>query len=120
MIPSLPEGMADHDILDFYDKLSGNLTDQSTIHVHWWTHRQNASVCWICDMVTLISKILDIAQARNTKSILDIETQYSSDEDSDSEIETDYNDNRDDEQPSTVPEYEVEDNDDSTTNGEPE
>ncbi len=108
MIPDLPEGMLQQDILDFYDKLSGNLTDQATIHVHWWTHRQNPSVCWICDVITLISKILDIAQSRNTKSTVDIETVESpeplSDLDSESEIEDNFNHN---DEPSTEPEYDV-------------
>ncbi len=106
MIPQLPSGMSPNDILDFYDKLSGNLSDQSTIHVHWWTHRQNASVCWICDIVTLLSKILDIAQEKYTKSTVDMETDESpellSDFDSESEIED--NLNHDDE---GVPEYDV-------------
>ncbi len=121
MIPQLPEGMTPSAIIDFYDKLSGNLSDQSTIHVHWWTHRQNASVCWICDIVTLLSKVLDIAQEKYTKSTVDMETvessELTSEFDSDTEIENDFN--RNDEQPSTVPEYEIEENDDSTTNEEP-
>ncbi len=109
MIPQLPEGMLPGDILDFYDKLSGNLTDQSTIHVHWWTHRQNPAVCWICDVVTLISKILDIAQERNTKSPTDMMTdessEHSSDLDSESEIEDlNYND---EEGQAGVPEFDV-------------
>ena len=102
MIPDLPEGMSEQDTLAFYDTLSGNLTDQSTIHVHWWTHRQNPSVCWICDMGTLLSKILDIAQRNYTKSTVDIGTYESLEEDSDSEIEN-LNDG------SIEPEYEVED-----------
>ncbi len=101
MIPDLPENISDKDALDFYDKLSGNLSDQSTIHVHWWTHRQNPSVCWICDMPILLTKILDIAQAKYTKSTVDIRTDKSQEEDSDSEIE---NYNVDDE---PVPEYDV-------------
>ncbi len=105
MIPDLPNGMLDGDILDFYDKLSGNLTDQATIHVHWWTHRQNPSVCWICDMVTLLSKILDITQQINTKSPTDMQTNESSAIDSDSESEIE-NLNVDDES-STVPEYDT-------------
>ncbi len=108
MIPQLPSGMLQGDILDFYDKLSGNLSDQSTIHVHWWTHRQNPAVCWICDIVTLLSKILDVAQDRNTKSTVDMETdessEHSSESDSDAEIE---NYNKNDEEPSTEPEYDV-------------
>ncbi len=105
MIPDLPDGMSDEDRLDFFDTLSGNLTDQSTVHVHWWTHRQNPAVCWICDMVTLLSKILDLSKPINTKSTVDIVTQLSSEEDSDSEIESL---NHDDES-SRVPEYELED-----------
>ncbi len=115
MIPDLPEGMLPQDILDFYDKLSGNLSDQSTIHVHWWTHRQNPSVCWICDVITLISKILDIAQARNTKSTVDIETDESSEFSSDSDSEPEIENLNYDEEPSTVPEYDVEDDDRSPT-----
>ncbi len=107
MIPTLPEGMLDGDILDFYDKLSGNLTDQSTIHVHWWTHRQNPSVCWICDMVTLISKILEITQEKYTKSRTDmlIDESTGQEEDSDPEIEN-YNVN---DEADRTPEYELED-----------
>ncbi len=106
MIPDLPNGMLEGDILDFYDKLSGNLTDQATIHVHWWTHRQNPSVCWICDMVTLLSKILDITKEINTKSPTDMQTDESSAIDSDSESEIE-NLNVDEELPSTEPEYDI-------------
>jgi len=88
MIPTLPEGMDAGDLLEFYDKLSGNLTDQSTIHVHWWTHRQNPSVCWICDLITLQAKILDLSAGINPKFPVDIRTSNSQEEDSDSEIET--------------------------------
>ncbi len=108
MIPDLPQGMLQQDILDFYDKLSGNLSDQSTIHVHWWTHRQNPSVCWICDVITLISKILDIAQEKYTKSPVDIMTdessEHSSDLDSDAEIEREL---YDEPVSSNEPEYDV-------------
>ncbi len=110
MIPQLPNGMLPGDVLDFYDKLSGNLSDQATIHTHWWTHRQNPSVCWICDMVTLISRILDIAQDKYTKSTVDMETVESSglDEDSDTEIEKDI---YDEPVTSNEPEYDVVDDD---------
>jgi len=106
MIPQLPAGMLPGDVLDFYDKLSGNLSDQATIHTHWWTHRQNPSVCWICDTITLISRILDIAQEKYTKSTVDMETVESSglDEDSDTEIEKDI---YDEPVTSNEPEYDV-------------
>ncbi len=107
MIPDLPDGMLQSDILNFYDKLSGNLTDQATIHVHWWTHRQNPAVCWICDMVTLISKVLDVTQEINAKFPTDMMTDESSAKDSDSESEIE-NYNVDEELvPSRVPEYDT-------------
>ncbi len=100
MIPTLPSNVSDKDQLDFLSTLAGNLADQSSIHVNWHTHRQNPSVCWICDLNILVSRILFY-----TKSSLDIETELSSVDDSDSEIEKDnfnYND-----EPIGVPEYET-------------
>ncbi len=105
MIPDLPQGMLESDVLDFYDKLSSNLTDQATIHIHWWTHRQNPSVCWICDMITLLSKVLTITASINTKSPTDMQTNESSASESDSDAEIE-NYNVDEER---TPEYEVED-----------
>ncbi len=105
MIPELPKGISDADLLEFYDKLAGNLSDQSTIHVHWWTHRQNPSVCHICDTHLLITKLLGLSSKYISKSTVDMETYSSSENDSESEIE-DLNVN---EEPSSEPEYEVED-----------
>ncbi len=104
MIPDLPDNISDVDALDFYDKLSGNLSDQATIHTHWWTHRQNPSVCWICDMITILSKILEYTSRIYTKSTVDIETSKSSERDSDLEIEDNLNH---DEETSMIPEYDV-------------
>ncbi len=98
MIPDLPTSVSDTERLDFYSTLAGNLSDQSSIHVNWHTHRQNPSVCWICDLNILLSKVLLI----NTKSSLDMVTEPSSEDDSDPEIENDLNH---DEEP--VPEYET-------------
>jgi len=103
MIPDLPEEMSDEATLSFYDTISGNLSDQSTVHVHWWTHRQNPAVCWVCDYPILVSKILDVAQRIITKSTVDIRTSKSQEEDSNSGIE---NYNVDEER---TPEYDVED-----------
>ncbi len=100
MIPDLPEGISDEQLLDFYAKLAGNLADQSTIHIRWWTHRQNPSVCWICDMHTITSKILDITDRLITKSSIDMETSSNQENDSDAEIEMNYDEEN-------VPEYEV-------------
>ncbi len=96
MIPTLPPSISDEDRNEFYATLAGNLSDQSTIHIHWHTHRQNPSVCWICDMNTFLS------MAFSTKSSLDMVTELSSENESDSEIENDLN--HDDE---TVPEYDI-------------
>ncbi len=107
MIPDLPPSVSDFDRLEFYSTLVGNLSDQSSIHVNWHTHRQNPSTCWICDLLILMSKILHITKDLIPKSTLDMGTESSSDSDSDSEIE-DESLNRDEE---PVPEYDVVDND---------
>ncbi len=99
MIPTLPNSVSDKERLDFYATLAGNLSDQSSIHVNWHTHRQNPSVCWICDLNILLSKILQI----NTKSSLDMVTELSSEDESDPEIE-DESFNREEE---PEPEYDV-------------
>ncbi len=104
MIPDLPPSCTDEDRLAFYDTLHGNLSDQSTIHMNWHTHRQNPSTCWICDTLILMSKVMAIADKYITKSPLDTETELSQEEDSDSEIENDNDLNHDDE---GVPEYET-------------
>ncbi len=101
MIPTLPSNVSAEDNLEFLSTIAGNLADQSSIHVNWHTHRQNPSVCWICDMNILISKILFY-----TKSSLDMGTESSSEDASDSEIELE-SFNKDEEVP--VPEYETED-----------
>ncbi len=104
MIPTLPASVSDQERLDFYATLAGNLSDQSSIHVNWHTHRQNPSVCWICDLNILLSKVLQI----NTKSSLDSETELSSDDESEPEIEDDESGKLDyniDEEP--TPEYET-------------
>ncbi len=107
MIPDLPPSVSDAERLSFYSTLSGNLSDQSSIHVHWHTHRQNPSICWICDLLTLVSKVLLIT-SDITKSPLDMETELSSEDDSDSEIE---NLNNNDE---NEPEYDVVDEPEET------
>ncbi len=101
MIPTLPSSISDKEQLAFLSTLAGNLSDQSSVHVNWHTHRQNPSVCWICDLNILVSRILFY-----TKSSLDMVTEPSSEDDSDAEIEKDnfnYND-----EPLGTPEYEVE------------
>ncbi len=99
MIPTLPSSVSDKDNLEFLSTIAGNLSDQSSVHVNWHTHRQNPSVCWICDLNILVSKILFY-----TKSSLDMVTESSSENEYDSEIELE-SFNKDEEEP--VPEYET-------------
>ncbi len=96
MIPDLPPSCSDSDRIAFYDTLLANLQDQSTIHMNWHTHRQNPSVCWICDMHILSSKVMDLTSKYITKSTLDTETELSQESDSEAEIE-DESLNRDEE-----------------------
>ncbi len=103
MIPDLPPSVSDAERLNFYSTLVGNLSDQSSIHVNWHTHRQNPSTCWICDLLILMSKILHITKDLIPKSSLDMETESSSEDVSDSEIE-DESLNRDEE---NTPEYDT-------------
>ncbi len=109
MIPDLPPSVSDKERLSFYSTLWGNLSDQSSVHVNWHTHRQNPAVCWICDLFNLTDKILHILDKDITKSSLDMVTELSSEDDSDSEIESDVNMNVDEENSNTYnePEFEV-------------
>ena len=106
MIPDLPPGIPADKVLDFYSKLAGNLQDQSTIHVNWHTHRRNPSVCWICDLNIMISKLITLAELFITKSTVDLETELLSESETDTEIEDEFL-NRNDE-PSEEPEFETE------------
>ncbi len=109
MIPDLPEGMDIRQTMMFYDTLSGNLSDQSTIHKNWHTHRGNPSTCWICDQTTLLSKVLSLAFKYINKSAVDIETdEVQGETESDTEIEFP---NRNEE---NEPEYDVVDADSDT------
>ncbi len=107
MIPDLPLGNTVDQQIDFYEKLLDTNEGQGQIHIHWHTHRNDPSLCWICDRATLAHKCINIAieATINTKSSPDIETSLVHDSDLESEID-DESLNRDDE---PVPEYEVED-----------
>ncbi len=115
MIPDLPPSVTDGERLHFYSTLWGNLSDQSSIHVNWHTHRQNPSTCWICDMYILTQKVLDISEKYITKSPLDKGTRLSSDEESDTEIENDSSLNYNEEDISNEPEFDIEDGQDSSS-----
>ncbi len=86
-IPDLPEEISKEGRLRFYDTLGGNLSEQGSIHIKWWTHRQNPSICWICDQQLLITKLIALVDSFITKSAVDIETGNMSENGTDIEIE---------------------------------
>ncbi len=104
MIPDLPEGISIDKVLDFYSKLAGNLQDQSSIHVNWFTHRRNPSVCWICDLNIINAKLIALSDKFITKSTVDLETELLSENETDTEIE---NLNYDEEHEFNEPEYDI-------------
>ncbi len=111
MIPTLPKSVSKIESLAFYSDILSNLEDQSTIHTNWHTHKQNPSVCWICDIPIVARKIAYIVEELITKSTLDIETEYSSEEEIEPEID-DESLNNDEEEGSTEPEYDTVENED--------
>ncbi len=105
MIPELPTSVSDLERLKFYSDILSNLEDQSTIHTNWHTHKQNPSVCWICDIPIVARKIAYIVEKNLTKSTLDIETELSSEEEIEPEIDdASLNIN---EEGATTPEYDT-------------
>ncbi len=86
MIPDIPLGITKKNALDFYSKIAGNLSDQSTHHINWHTHRKEPSVCWICDLNILISRLLDLHNF-NTKSTVDRKVMLNQDRESETESE---------------------------------
>ncbi len=107
MIPDLPEGIEPDKVLEFYDHIAANLSDQSTIHVNWFTHRRNPSVCWFCDQTILITKLIALCDSFITKSTIDIETASMSEDVTDTESEIDSEVNQDYYTGEAVPEYET-------------
>ncbi len=105
MIPELPKSVSKIDSLAFYSDILSNLEDQSTIHTNWHTHKQNPSVCWICDIPIVARKIAYIVEQLITKSTLDIETELSSEEEIEPEIDDESLNN--DEETYNEPEYDV-------------
>ncbi len=87
MIPELPPSCSDEDALRFYRSLLGRIQDQGSVHINWHTHRQNPSVCWICDLITIGSIILGESERLYSKSALDKVTELSSGESTEVEIE---------------------------------
>ncbi len=116
MIPELPTSVKDMERLEFYDKLLGNLEDQSTLHEKWHTHRSNPSVCWICDLISLSRKILYTTEQFLSKSTLDSKTVLSSDDDSELEIDIENPTDSDIIKGYNEPEYDV--NDDTMESSE--
>ncbi len=115
MIPELPTSVGDMERLEFYDKLLGNLEDQSTLHEKWHTHRSNPSVCWICDLISLSRKILYTTEQFLSKSTLDSKTVLSSEDDSELESDIENPSDFDIEKGYNEPEFNVIDDTDGDT-----
>ena len=111
MIPELPKSVTDLERLAFYGDILSNLEDQSTIHTNWHTHKQNPSVCWICDIPIVARKIAYIVEKNITKSPLDMGTELNQVDDSDLEIDDESLNNDEELQASVEPEYETEEED---------
>ncbi len=105
-IPDLPASVSDMERLEFYDKILGNLENQSALHETWHTHRANPSVCWICDLMSISRKVLYITEQYITKSTVDTGTAIDSDEESDSESDDEFF-NKNEEVGSIEPEYDT-------------
>ncbi len=112
MIPDLPLGCSVDQQIDFYEKLLDTNEGQGLVHIHWHTHRNDPSLCWICDRATLAHKCLNIAEEAllSTKSDPDMETSLVHDSELDSEIESENDLNHNEE---AVPEYDVVDGQES-------
>ncbi len=107
MIPDLPKSVTLTDALAFYSDILSNLEEQSSIHVNWHTHKQNPSVCWLCDIPICARKIAYLTEQIITKSTCDIVDELSSDKDSEPEIENEFLNKNDELVPSREPEYDV-------------
>ncbi len=100
--------------LEFYDKLLGNLEDQSTLHERWHTHKANPAVCWICDLISLSRKILYTTEQFLSKSTLDTVTELSSEDASELESDVENPTDSEIEQGYNEPEYDTVDADSDT------
>ena len=111
MIPDLPEGLTRKQAVDFYRQYWGMLSDQSSMHIRWYTHTSAPSRCYICDLSALCSVLLNTLEdeAFLSKSTVDTETISVNESESDSENEINFN--YDEEDPVNVPEYDVEEDD---------
>ncbi len=105
MIPDLPKGITRKDSLDFYSKIAGNLSDQSTHHINWHTHRKNPSVCWICDLNLLNSRLLAVQGLKYAKSTIDRQIMLNQETESKTESEEEFHNY--DEEVGNAPEYDV-------------
>lgn len=88
MIPELPSNVTLEQKVDFYRKLWGNLSDQSTTHIGWFSHTRNPAVCWMCDLTSLTSILLHELEEFLTKSSVDLGTASLSEDEDESESDT--------------------------------
>ncbi len=91
MIPDLPEGLSVEQELDFYERLLETNESQGLVHLHWYSHKRDPSLCWQCDRGAIAHKMVQLVERLLSKSDTDIETGLVQEIDSDTEIENDLN-----------------------------
>ncbi len=94
MIP-IPPSANMVDTLVFYKAIVDNLKIRSMHHESWHTHKRDASVCWICDLLEVATIMINEMERYISKSSLDIDDQlYGSEEISEGEVENGNTENR--------------------------
>ncbi len=75
MIP-IPPSANMEDTLVFYRAIVDNLKIRSMHHESWHTHKRDASVCWICDLLEIGTIMVNEMERYISKSALDIDDQF--------------------------------------------
>ncbi len=75
MIP-IPPSSNQSDSLAFYRAVVDNLKIRSMHHESWHTHKRDASVCWICDLLEVGTIMISEMERYISKSALDIDEQF--------------------------------------------
>ncbi len=75
MIP-IPPSTTPGEALIFYKAVGDNLKIRSGHHEAWHTHKRDTSVCWICDLIELVTILISEMERLISKSALDIDEQF--------------------------------------------
>lgn len=75
MIPTYePKDMAD--AIEFYQSSLRNIEVLAQTHIRWYTHK-NPFGCWICDLLHLCNKVIDLYYPKSTLDIMNENVQDS-------------------------------------------